>query len=80
MGAAIGAIIANALGLCFCWAFALVGLVLGIIGAATATSSPKTAKTCTIISWVMFGVGLVVGVVYIVMYGAWYLTALGSGY
>ncbi|MFL1379307.1 MULTISPECIES: hypothetical protein [unclassified Nocardiopsis] len=78
MGAAIGAIVANALGLCFCWALAIVGLILGIIGAATATSNPKAAKTCTIISWVLFGVGILVGVVYLVFYGAWYLTALDT--
>lgn len=83
MGAAIGAIIANVFGLCLCWAFAIIGLVLGIIGAAMATSNPKAAKTCTIISWVLFGVGLVVGIIYMVLYGAWYLTMLNtpaSGY
>lgn len=78
MGAAIGAIIANVIGLCVCWGFALIGLILGVIGASLATSNPKAAKTCTIISWVLFGVGIVVGIIYMVLYGAWYLTALSS--
>ncbi|WP_306368031.1 hypothetical protein [Nocardiopsis sp. CC223A] len=73
MGAAIGAIIANVLAVCVCWPFAIVGLILGIIGAATATSSPKSAKTCTIISWVLFGAGVVIGVVYLLLYGVGYM-------
>lgn len=79
MGSAIGAIIANTLALCLCWAFALVGLVLGVVGASLANSNPGAAKTCTLISWILFAVSAVVGLIYIVMYGAWFLTALGSG-
>ena len=78
MGAAIGAIIANALAVCLCWPVAIVGLILGIIGATMTTSNPKAAKVLTIISWAGFGVGLVTGVIYVFLYGAVYLAALSA--
>ncbi|MDE3722839.1 hypothetical protein PWG71_15730 [Nocardiopsis sp. N85] len=70
IGAPIGAIIANVIGLCLCTWISVVGLVLGIIGAAIATSSPQAAKVCTIISWVLFALGAVGFVLVLIMYGA----------
>lgn len=69
MGAAIGAIIANVVGLCLCTVLSIVGLVLGIIGAATYESSPRTSRICTIISYVLFGVGVVLTIVFFLFYG-----------
>ncbi|MFV2198011.1 hypothetical protein [Nocardiopsis sp. LOL_012] len=68
-GAAIGAIVANAIGLCLCWMFSIVGLVLGIVSASIAGSNPQAARTCMVISYAMFGVGIVAWVVYLVFYG-----------
>lgn len=69
-GSAIGALIANIVGLCMCWALALVGIILAIVALTMTSSNPKAAKTCTIISWVLFGVGIVFWVVLLVFYGA----------
>ncbi|WP_201294977.1 MULTISPECIES: hypothetical protein [unclassified Nocardiopsis] len=69
-GSAIGAIVANAVGLCLCWALAIVGLVLAVIGLTTATSNPQAARVCTIISWVLFGAGILVYAVLFFLYGA----------
>lgn len=70
---AIGALIANIVGLCLCWFASIVGIILAIVALATASSSPSAAKTCGIISWVMFGVSVVVMVLYFLLYGGLYL-------
>ncbi|MFC4563054.1 hypothetical protein ACFO4E_14410 [Nocardiopsis mangrovi] len=68
-GSAIGALIANVIGLCLCWVATLPGLILAIIGLSIASSNPSAARTCTLISWILFGVGAVAGVIYIALYG-----------
>lgn len=74
MGMAIGALIANLIGLCLCWAVSIIGIVLAIVALVTAPSNPSTARTCGIISWVMFGLSVIVLLVYFVFYGSWFLT------
>ncbi|KIH98380.1 hypothetical protein LP52_13130 [Streptomonospora alba] len=68
-GAAIGALVANVIGLCINCLFSLVGLILAIVAITQAESNPKAARTCTLISWILFGVGLVVGVLYWIFVG-----------
>src|SRR5690606_16960118 len=63
MGNAIGVIIASVISLCLCWPLALVSLVLGIVAAVMAASSPKASKTCALIGWILVGVGLVLTVI-----------------
>lgn len=68
-GAAIGALIANVVGMCFCWALAIVGVVLAVISLSLGKSNPQSARTCALISWVLFGAGVLLGVVLLVFYG-----------
>ncbi|GAB3440485.1 hypothetical protein GCM10027570_06030 [Streptomonospora sediminis] len=68
-GSAIGAIIANVIGLCLCFGGTLIGLILAIIGLTMAESNPKAARICTIIAWVYFGLALVLGIIWWVVYG-----------
>ncbi|MFE3461901.1 hypothetical protein ACFXKD_30530 [Nocardiopsis aegyptia] len=76
---AIGAIIANVVGLCLCTILSVIGLVLGIIAAATYESSPQTSKICAIISYVLFGIGAVVYLILLLMYGGAGLWSLMEG-
>lgn len=69
-GSAIGALIANVFGLCACWPASLIGVILGIIALTMTSSNPQAAKTCTIIAWVLFGVGVVIAIVMFLFYGA----------
>ncbi|MBV2366831.1 hypothetical protein ACFPZ0_07675 [Streptomonospora nanhaiensis] len=68
-GSAIGALIANVIGLCLCWPFGIIGIILGIIAVVNVTSNPSTSRTCGLISWIAFGVGAVAGIAYWVIYG-----------
>jgi hypothetical protein len=79
MGAAIGAIVVNVLGLCLCTVLSAVGLVLGIIAAATYESSPQAARICTIISYVLFGVGIAVYLAFFLLYGGMGLLGVMQG-
>ncbi|WP_061080958.1 hypothetical protein [Nocardiopsis alborubida] len=69
-GSAIGALIANIFGLCLCWMLSIVGVILAVIALTMTTTNPQTARTCTIISWVLFGVGTALYVVLFFFYGA----------
>ncbi|CAM3666661.1 hypothetical protein GCM10009799_37970 [Nocardiopsis rhodophaea] len=62
IGSAIGALVANIVGIFLCTPFALIGIILAIIGLATANSSPGTSRGCTSAGWIMFGVGTVIWV------------------
>ncbi|WP_017569116.1 hypothetical protein [Nocardiopsis halotolerans] len=78
-GAAIGALIANILGLCGCWTLAIVGLVLAIVAVTQVNTNPKSARTCTLISWILFGAGIAIWLVLFFVYGAMgFLSVLGS--
>ncbi|PDP84998.1 hypothetical protein CQJ94_25025 [Glycomyces fuscus] len=78
-GPAIGALIANIVGLCLCWALAIVGIILAVIALTMTTTNPQAAKTCTIVSWVLFGVGTAVYAVLFFLYGAMGLVSVFSG-
>ncbi|MBB6120055.1 hypothetical protein [Nocardiopsis algeriensis] len=69
-GSAIAALICNVIALCLCWVLAIPGLILAIIGLATAAGNPKAARMCTLIAWVLFGVGVITGIAYWIFYGA----------
>ncbi|MDT0303818.1 hypothetical protein [Streptomonospora wellingtoniae] len=73
-GSAIGATIANGIGMCLTCGGTTIGLVLGIIGIVMAESNPKAARTCTLISWILFGVALVFGIIAWI----WYFVAWAS--
>lgn len=73
MGSAIGALVANVIGLCLCWAASIIGIILAIVALATASSNPSAARICGIISWVMFGLSAVILVIYFLFYGSWFL-------
>jgi len=68
----IGALVANIIGLCLCWAASLVGIILAIVALATASSNPSSAKTCGFIAWGMFGVSVILLVIYFMFYGSWW--------
>ncbi|NYJ38042.1 hypothetical protein [Nocardiopsis aegyptia] len=76
---AIGAIIANVVGLCLCTILSVVGLVLGIVAAVTYESSPQTSKICAIISYALFGVGAIIYIILLLMYGGVGLWSLMQG-
>ncbi|WP_233571094.1 hypothetical protein [Nocardiopsis sp. Huas11] len=69
IGAAIGAIVANVVGLCGCTVLSVIGLVLGVIAAVTYESSPQASRICTTISYVLFGVGVVLAIIMFLIYG-----------
>ncbi|NYH55399.1 hypothetical protein HNR06_004988 [Nocardiopsis arvandica] len=69
-GPAIGALIANVVGLCLCWALAIVGLILAIVALTMTSTNSQAAKTCTLISWVLFGAGIALWIVMFFFYGA----------
>jgi hypothetical protein len=69
-GSAIGALIANIVGLCLCWVLAIVGVILAVIALTMTATNPQAAKTCTIVSWVLFGVGTALYAVLFFVYGA----------
>ncbi|MDS1269197.1 DUF4190 domain-containing protein [Lipingzhangella sp. LS1_29] len=77
-GNAIGALVANVVGLVMCCLVALPGLVLGIIALVTAESNPQTSRVCAIIAWVLFGLALIIGIVWLFLFGlpAMYLPAM----
>ncbi|MUL40709.1 hypothetical protein FZ103_05855 [Streptomonospora sp. PA3] len=79
-GSAIGALIANVIGMCFTCGGTLVGLVLAIIGLTMAESNPKAARICTLIAWIYFGVALVVGIIWWVIYGVAMFSASTTDY
>nr|WP_246421690.1 hypothetical protein [Nocardiopsis mwathae] len=60
IGSAVAALIANVVGILLCWPLGIVGVVLAIIGLATASSSPGSARKCTLAAWIAFGVGLLI--------------------
>ncbi|MDA0563511.1 hypothetical protein LG943_04075 [Streptomonospora sp. S1-112] len=68
-GSAIGALIANVVGLCLCWPFGIIGIILGIVAVVNLNTNPSTARTCSLIAWILFGVSVVVGIAYWVLYG-----------
>ena len=68
----IGALVANIIGLCLCWAASLVGIILAIVALATASSNPSSARTCGFIAWGMFGMSAILLVLYFVFYGSWW--------
>ncbi|RCV55488.1 hypothetical protein, partial [Marinitenerispora sediminis] len=63
-GSAVGALIANILALCLCWVFAAPGLILAIVALSQTASNPSSARTCTLISWILFGVAVLSGAAY----------------
>jgi hypothetical protein len=80
MGSAVGALIANICMLCLCGLFAVPGIILGIVGASTASSNPSSARTCTLIAWILFGVCAVIGVIYVLVYGGLWFSTYASMY
>lgn len=73
-GSAIGALIANIVGIFACFPFALIGIILAIIGLATASGNPGSARGCTLAAWIMFGVSAVIGIGWLL----WYVLVLGA--
>ncbi|MFC7741327.1 hypothetical protein ACFQXA_10515 [Nocardiopsis composta] len=69
MGNAIGVIVASVISFCLCWPIAIVSLVLGIVAAVMATSSPKASKTCALIGWILVGIGLIATIAIFLIYG-----------
>ncbi|QBI54232.1 DUF4190 domain-containing protein [Streptomonospora litoralis] len=61
-GSAIGALVANIFGICLNCLFGIVGLILAIIALNQIESNPKSARMLTLISWICFGVGAVIGI------------------
>ncbi|MBB5436105.1 hypothetical protein [Nocardiopsis composta] len=59
-GAAIGLIVAGVL------CCNPLTLVLGIVSLVMAESNPKASKTCSLIGWILFGIGLVASVIYFI--------------
>lgn len=73
-GNAIGALIANILGLCACLPFGIAGVVLAIVALTKVDDNPRTSRTCAILAWVSFALALVGLAIYLFVYGAALLT------
>ncbi|GAA4911777.1 hypothetical protein [Streptomonospora salina] len=69
-GAAIGALVANVIGMCLTCGGTTIGLVLAIIGVVMVESNPKAARICTLISWILFALVLIIGLIVWILYGA----------
>ncbi|ASU84324.1 hypothetical protein CDO52_17330 [Nocardiopsis gilva YIM 90087] len=67
-GSAVGALIANVVGILLCWPFGLIGTVVSIIGLATANSNPRASRGCTLAGWILFGVGVLALIAVILYY------------
>ncbi|MFC7328888.1 hypothetical protein [Marinactinospora rubrisoli] len=78
-GGAIGALVANALALCLCWALALPGVILAIVAVTQVNDNPKAARVCTLIAWILFGVAAAVGVLYLLLWGGTFMSTLVDG-
>jgi hypothetical protein len=48
----------------------IVGVILAIVALTMTATNPQSARTCTIISWVLFGVGTALYAVLFFVYGA----------
>ncbi|MES0836760.1 hypothetical protein [Nocardiopsis tropica] len=57
-GAAIGALIANAIGLCLCFVFTIPGIILATIAIAQADNNPKGSRICTRAAWILFALAI----------------------
>ncbi|GAB3213800.1 hypothetical protein ACQEU5_22170 [Marinactinospora thermotolerans] len=72
----IASLILNILGLCGCWMLSIIGLVLSIIALAQSGSQPETARKLTLWSWICFGAGVALFVLFVLIY----IVALGGSY
>ncbi|WP_017593943.1 hypothetical protein [Nocardiopsis potens] len=59
-GSAIGLIVVGVL------CCNVLTLVLGIVSLVMVESNPKASKTCSLIGWILFGIGLVISIAYII--------------
>jgi hypothetical protein len=68
-GAAVGALIANIIATLFCCSIlGIAGIVTSAMAMGRTQTNPESARKLTTWSWVIFGVGLVLGIVLIILY------------
>ncbi|GAB3472782.1 hypothetical protein [Nocardiopsis coralliicola] len=68
-GSAIGLIVVGVL-CCNC-----LTLVLGIVSLTMADSNPQASKTCALIGWILFAIGVVISIGYVAIVGINGITA-----
>jgi len=67
-GLAIGALVCNIILIFFCWLLAIPGIILAALALGKINTEPGSARTLTIWAWVLFAVGIFVGVGVLAVY------------
>jgi hypothetical protein len=70
-GAAVGALVANIVATLFCCSIlGIAGIVTSAMAMGRTQTNPESARKLTTWSWIIFGVGLVLGLIVIILYVA----------
>lgn len=73
-------LVCNLLALCFLGLFALVGAALAGIALGIHQSHPQASRVLAVISWVVFGLEVLLGIVLFALYGYVLFTELALAY
>jgi hypothetical protein len=67
-GSAIAALVCNIIMLFLCWLIAIPGIICSAIALGRVNSDPDSARTLTMWGWVLFGLGILMGIGFWVIY------------
>ncbi len=67
-GSAIGALVCNIIMLFVCWLLAIPGIICSAIALGRVNTDPDSARTLTMWGWVLFGLGLLMGIGFWIIY------------